>query len=358
MEVFNLSALNVEAGSSSYGGVARYAIVVYTSEDDAPQKATVEKNGYTVEMFQYNQKWYVYAVEQPPITGLLYIPESVDGTSIVECIIDERALNNLSFSGIVIPYCVKDLASVRSYLQYGKTIYYGSTMDEWLALTSNDAYYSSVLYYVDCVHESGTWSYDESGNVTTQIPARTSEVVEDPTCMTVGKLEESCNSCGYVWEYEIEKTDLHTPDEDGVCSNCGVTVEVLTSETLETLSYLTNDTTYPFVISDDGVLSSVNEMVGSTASFKVTAEQDMTVRFDYLVSIAAYGDRFVVLLNGVQQLSCSASVNTEAHASFELSEGDVLTIRFTRGNYSTTQDVGVNITNMQFVFGDQSVDII
>ena len=139
VEIYNLSSLNIEKGSSDYGyGVGYYVKDIYTSLDEPSKLKT--SNGVI---------YYINGTEKIAVA-----PEDINVTSIV--------LDN-------------DCTEINQYLFYNcsnlEKVYYNGTSSEW-DKTSIDIYYSDLTsatryYYSETKPtESGNfWYYDASGNI-------------------------------------------------------------------------------------------------------------------------------------------------------------------------------------------------
>ena len=351
VEVCNPSNLNIVVGDTDFGYVAKYAIAVHSSKTAEANKDVVTNMQYEFRLMQFNGRWYLYDCEkQTGSSNIIYLPKTLsNGKSISYCVLDYRAIDSwYGLSGIMIPACVKsvDSKAMQQIAYYGKTVYYEGTSSQWNALTS--AYSVTVKYYKTCVHEGEDgWMYDGDGKVTTTPPARSEVVAKKPTCAEEGVLNRICTNCNDIQRQAIEKLQSHTEGANGKCAVCHATVEFVTDQNFETLSYLANDVENPFTIDANGKICSASNNRSFTAKLKITATQDMVVVFSCGFSAVNYNTYINVICNSMNVASIGATGGSDTQKSIQLSAGDELELEFKK-NSSYTNVVGY-IANLQFV---------
>ena len=99
-------------------------------------------------------------------------------------------------------------------------VYYGGTKTVWNQYCPNTGILNDrVLFYAECVHEEGQWTYVD-GKADTTIAPEEWIVDREPTCEQTGMGHYVCTKCGETLRYEEIDKIPHTPDEDGFCTMC------------------------------------------------------------------------------------------------------------------------------------------
>ena len=244
IEVINNSSLDIVAGNSNYGEVARYALEVHTGESKI-----VNKDDYL--FYTYNNKHYLigyignktelilpenyngenyeiynYAFERSNLKSVV-IPDSV--TKIGECAFQYCPLKNVTIgNGVTTIYSYAfyrcSITSVTignsvNSVSYGafydcpiKTIYYNGTAEEWNHIVfsiSNSGlpYEETCRYYYSETHPTKAgnyWHYVDG--VPTAWHSYTSNIIA-PTATANGTITYTC-VCGDSYIEEIVPTDL------------------------------------------------------------------------------------------------------------------------------------------------------
>ena len=140
VEVINKSSLVFEEGSSSYGGVAVYAIEVHNGDSKI-----VNDNGFLFYTYEGTSYLFAYAGNDTA----LVLPESEGGGSYV---IFRSAFHNAKgMTSIVIPTCVTKIGdSAFYYSELLTDVYYCGTAEEWGAIeigSSNQNLNNATIHY-------------------------------------------------------------------------------------------------------------------------------------------------------------------------------------------------------------------
>ena len=154
-------------------------------------------------------------------------------------------------------------------------------------------------------------------------------IVREPTCDTDGMQEERCTVCGHVFATEQITHYGHYPDENGVCMNCGEEGLKIAAENLGTAEGIANDAEFPFAGTEEGWIVSTNTEDGTSATLTFEADGAVQLFLWYRVSCGA-GDRLTVSLNGEPVLEDSGDGDWAENNYFELSDGDTLTVTYTK----------------------------
>lgn len=218
IEIYNLSSLKITAGSTSYGGVARYALVVNKSED-APRVIDSAVNGYR--FLKISGVWYLHSVNNFD-SALFVLPHNVTigGEKVEKYKIMSNAFSGFNGFSFVIPKEVSAIAR-DSFSTTIETIYYEGTEQELNKLLPSGCNVGEKYYYAKCVHESGQWSYSSSNSITTVVNQFKMIKKTAATCTKDGETVYQCPACK---EQKIEingKATGHNYDSNGVCKTCG-----------------------------------------------------------------------------------------------------------------------------------------
>ena len=320
-EVYNLSSLDITAGSEENGKVANYAVVVYHS---LSEESLVAEENYFI-FFKSDSGWEVIGYSSLGSSwGTVTMPESFihGGETITSYAIPEGAFSNTGFDILVIPVSVSHIAEGAFSYTPG-TIFYCGTQEQWDEVIKDapslaDA---NVYFYVSCVHHDDEWTYDEFGNITNYCYTHAVSIKE-PTCTEDGYNDVYCYVCGNLIGTEVIPKWLHSPDENGVCTVCGEQGIFVTSENLADFDCIANDREYPFVFSSDSILSSTNKEDGSKSALTIAATEEMQVIFSCGTS-SEYSDRLFVYLNDENILLFNGESGMTEYRYY-LSEGDKL----------------------------------
>ncbi|MBE6584734.1 MAG: hypothetical protein E7649_07175 [Ruminococcaceae bacterium] len=333
IEIWNLSEMDIVAGSSSYGEIAINAIVVHDSLSDvALTFDTVEKDGVTFyfAIAQSENTVYLYNIDTALEIYLYELPE-YDTDYIVS-----HHLESMPDCSFIIPTCVVGIHqnTWNRWIYYN--VYYCGTYQQWeQMMQSNGIYdYWNVYSYVECKHEyDSTWTYDSEGNVSLERSTFTVTTVKEPTCTQKGQAENSCDECDYVYYTDME-TAPHQAGEEGLCVHCGIAL--MTPEMSE--EYLSFDPDYTFELDDEGRWVSNNGGQHSTeAIMTFTATQKMTVTVHYSVSSESGCDNMIITTRYDTLAYISGDSGVMA-ATVELEAGDYITFNYTKDISVDTYD--------------------
>lgn len=214
IEVYNFTNMRITAGSSDYGNVAKYAVIVNTDEN-APRVERKYVDGCT--FFKFGGSWHLYRSQ----SGYeIKLPEaSKIGSDVKSYDVLDGAI--LGYSRIVVPACITKFAANAFSSSYVTIFYYG-TRAEWTNLIKNvSVVVSNVFYYAKCVHEEGQWTYDRYGNIDTDVKDFVVSSETQPTCTERGKRVWRCPTCGEERTEEFGEPLGHDYDENYICKNCG-----------------------------------------------------------------------------------------------------------------------------------------
>ncbi|MGN0818499.1 MAG: leucine-rich repeat domain-containing protein, partial [Candidatus Coproplasma sp.] len=337
VEVLNASSLTVTKGSTANGRVAQYALSVTNSS----VSQTVEEDGFI--FIRIGGKWSLVGSEYNKYysDNLCVLPGSFEygGTTVSSYAIGANVFTYVSTSSVIIP---ANVTAIDNSAFYVSTVYYGGTEEEWTSLTSGLTLfkYVTVYHYANCVHSYGQWTYDSAGNVVTTVVTHDREAIA-PTCEEPGMYETVCSVCGEVIEtYEVSETG-HFPDRSGVCMVCEKEGTLVTSENIDSLGLITNDSAYPFSIGEDGTLTSTNALSGTASTLTLKADREMTVYVYYDKTTDAYND-FTISYNYSEGYYYSAG-----YLSYNLVDGDVLKFLFRLGE--TVEEGTQNCVNINLI---------
>ena len=192
---------------------------------------------------------------------------------------------------------------------------------------------------------------------------------QDPTCTEDGwHPYQTCANCDYSSYAAISALDhdyiYHEAytncaetswNEYYTCSRCDYsTYEAIEPEYeyhqvwsgLGNLYTAVNDSSYPFSISSDGIITSTNHSGSTASTYTITAIVDFTLQIEYAVSSEGGCDYLTIRHNSAQisRIAGSYSCNTQ---SIELTAGDVVTFTYSKdGSVNSGSDCGyIRFTN-------------
>lgn len=330
-DVINKSSITLTPGESYPGYVAYYALAV--REDSKPLEVEERTTNNAVAKFvRYNNEWYLVSCTTPSY-DIVDLPVLEIESKIQKYHIFRHAFTeaNLSY-GIILPKEISGIDSGALNYIYWITIYYTGSAEDWSALGITT---QNVYTYVDCVHEYGTWTYDESGSININT-SWIGETVTEPTCKETGEMKYTCSVCKEERTEKIPTTDDHTAGEDDdYCTVCGKEKQwgsiIVTPDNFASLECLNNDAAYPFAIDEGGIITSQNHAHSSSSSITITATKEMTVSFSYSVS-SYYSDYLTFYLNGEYQFEISGTYHSYYSYSVTLNEGDILTLSYSKNS--------------------------
>lgn len=336
LEVVNLSTLTITAGSSNYGEVALYAIVVHGPQSERLPKKTITEQNDTYHFVYYNNSWCLYAIEADPgasYSKVMILPTWMEGDKTVSYRIIHNGLHSVR-TNLVIPAAVisMDMDSKDTLSSNTSKVYYGGTEQQWNELMAG-AYSGTVLYYADCVHDDTSWTY-VNGMISTSIPQRITAVTKDPTCQEMGVITHTCSSCSQSWT-EFQEIIAHAMDDNYECSMCHKAATKVTLSTIASLSGFQNDTYNPFSIDEEGVIMT-GPVARSTSTMQMVADRNMTISLQCKVEGGARLDRWQFYINGRLQTTAYGDVSGTTDIHLELKEGDTLMIRYRNTGGNTT----------------------
>ncbi len=335
LEVRNLSALPVAAGSSEYGGVARYALALCSS---AEESRFVEEGGYyfllTDGGWQLVRCGYqTYYNNNDAFT----LPDSF---AYGEDIIDAYSVGKEVFIyggvyAVVVPQGVTAIERGTSGSYLPEVVYFSGSREAWQALSENGWAGRTVYYYADCVHEAGQWCRDADGNLITDVRAEW-QWMKLSTCEEEGVEQYLCVRCGAVLQEQTYPPNGHSPDASGRCTVCGKQ-GINAADVLGTSERLANDEKFPFGVNADGLLVSSNHDDGSSSVLTILGTDGMQVFISFMVS-AASGECCVFRLNGEIVNSINGDIGVMYSSSFFLNEGDKLEVSFEKDGAGSAYD--------------------
>lgn len=326
-EVYNAGGLPLERGSTSYGYIAYYAYIIYDSADAESMLAEVDPFMFVC----YDGTWTLVRYDGSSGDRLLRLPETFvhHGGQVTSYVLGENALSGYWVDALLIPSSVRDI-DANAFGNFPNIVYYEGTRQQWQMLAAGvaGAEYADVYVYADCVHEDGQWTYDRSGDIVDYMQTKW-VTVREPTCDTDGMQEERCVVCGYVFATEQLPHYGHVPDENGECMRCGEEGLKIGAENLGTAEGIANDAEFPFAGTEEGWIVSTNTEDGSSATLTFEADGAVQLFLWYRVSCGE-GDRLTVSLNGDPVLEDSGDGDWVENNYFELSDGDTLTVTYTK----------------------------
>ena len=368
-EVFDLtSSITVTENSTAYGYVGYYAGKIHTS--DTATRVVFETrivDGVTYDFATVDGTTYLFAAEDYT-TALLELPQLATSYTI------HRYAIRRNISRVVLPTCVSEVVSggnSRSSLA-NATVYYRGNATRWSnSPLSSAVSWGSVYYYIDCIHENGAgyWTY-ENGDIVTEVKLNISSSLKTPaTCEEEGTWLKHCNKCGEEWIVSIpatghemhgtykeimeESTCLsrgtrgfyctdchkllfteelplldHQLNQDGVCAVCEKTAVAV--KAFDASLPLVNDTSSPFSIDENGVITSTNKVAYSSSTLTVTATTDMTVSFSYRTSSESGCDKLIIRKNNEELVNCSGEIDSYTSMTVALRAGEELTFTYSK----------------------------
>ena len=183
IEVYNLSSLNITAGSSSNGYVGYYAKVVYTSLEE--KSNLVESNG----VVYYNYNGEKIAVKPVDMNATSVTLDS-DCTSIG----NGAFFSCSSLTSITIPASV---TSIGNYAFYNcsklENVYYDGTIVDWCNITFDDNYSNPMMYASHFYMKNENGEYQEVTedivipDTVTEIKSNAFYGFKNLTSVTIGK---------------------------------------------------------------------------------------------------------------------------------------------------------------------------
>ena len=248
-EIWNLSTMYLEAGSSNHGDVARYAIIVHTYANAQPlQYSDIEENGITYS-FAYaptENLRYLYNVSGYS-SGMLYLPENADGSYELSHLVS----GSVTPSSVFIPTSVTKIhTNIASGWNYYTYKYYAGDKSQWQNLMNTSGisdswyypwHYYYIYTYVNCIHDynGDTWMYDSSGNITTVRPGINETVDIEATCTSYGRNVHTCAACNTILYYTEPPILAHTFGEDVIITDATCTAPGQLSRTCTECGYTT-----------------------------------------------------------------------------------------------------------------------
>ena len=348
LEVVNLSSLPIVAKSADYGQVSYYALAVIDSEDSRLPRKTISSNNSTYKFICSESVWYLYSIQNSSDSNkaIMELPVLIENDKVIPYHIICNALDS-AYYDLVIPESVISIDTESQNTLYNKNIkvYYAGTKNEWDALITIP---ESIppLFYAECVHESGQWSYRNNSIVTTK-STKTIVVVKPATCAEEGLKQEKCNNCSAVWDIVIEKTN-HTLDSEHICTVCNKVATKVTLDNINSVISIKNDLNNPFSISKDGVITSGN-VPRPISTLTINADRKLQIDFEYGIQSDTGADRVQIYLNGSLVTTLQASDPNIYNYKVTLKEGDVLMIRYRNSGGSNTISGSAVIQNFYVI---------
>ena len=347
-DVMNLTSHNISVGSGSYGYAGYYALAVRVSNTPL-ELTTVTTTSTTANFVQYNDIWYLVRLDTLSDSGVIEIPRLIVNEQECRYTIFAYALSSLSNyynRNVLIYNCVDAIGdNAASRLSYHTLYFYGS--DKELE-TLNTSYTLNFYTYLECFHEEnmGAWRYDDEGEISTT-PTIEVSIISEPTCKETGSQKVSCSICG---EEKIETLPT-TNDHDFVddtCTICNKTKQVCTisAENFDSCGLFSHSGSTRFTINDEGVITSQNHSDRSSSQLIITATDEMTITFDYMVSSESGYDHLKIYVNGTQHTAISGTSNNYQSLSIELNAGDTLTFEYSKDGSSSRGDDCAYIKNL------------
>ena len=344
-QVYNLAGLPISVGSYNCGYVARYALKVSEKLTDG----MVFVDGDTFNFYRLDGVWVLYEYLGNQNEYILYLPESFvyDGKEVTAYKIADYAINGY-YSGVYIPKAVKGIASrAFSNCYYLTVVYFMGDLDGWNAVdgatTANRIRNAEKLWYRDCLHDYGYWTWADGQITTEQMPEDmlTWKTVTPATCLAEGKEEGVCpnEGCGYTVTRTLSKLP-HDFDTDGKCKTEGCKATKVPIEKTDLI--LTN-----FQEKGGVYESTVQNKSSGRASLTYKAKSTVIVRFDYTVSSEFDCDFMRIYVGGVEVFSTSG----EDSSSFEveLQAGQELVIVYAKDGSVDGGTDKVTISNLTVI---------
>ena len=354
-DVMNLSDLDVKARDESsyeYGYAGFYALAVRSSS--TPMSVTTVTTDSSVARFvKHSNVWHLVDFAVTDGSGIVEFPRlAVSDTEYGYQIFDYALHTSEGFYGLnlLIYDKVSKIADLAFGYLSGNTIYYNGSRSEWNKLNKS-SYAPAVYTYVDCIHydDEMYWTYDDGGVITTATTPMDIEIISESDCKVQGSAKYTCTLCEYVETRALPLSDEHD-FKDGECTVCGAPSPItVTKDNFGTLEFITNDSTYPFVIDNNGVISSQNHSNSTSSTFSITATSDMTVEFQYRTSSESAYDLLYVRLNGATEKSTSG-INSYMSYSVTLHVGDVLSITYSKDASVSSGDDCAYIKDLVITF--------
>ncbi len=286
MSVHNRSySLSVNKGSSSNGGVAKYAKTVkgpsdfYLFEVFTDGEFKVICDNYTYWIYKYEGSLDNYSI--------LKLPDVINhnGGLIYQYGLSKDTFVNVSgYFELYLPASVVELDQRVFYNNCPSTIYYGSDNYSWRELTDNVSVYASVYCYSHCNHDGQTWKYDDRGNITTSIDQPTYTTVVPAGCETSGYSRWDCPYCSH-YETREDYPLGHNFASNGQCSRCPAQRIKITSQNINNYrQYVIFSLGNSFTIDKNGMIKS-KLVTGYNADMFITImTAGVILEFDYGMS--------------------------------------------------------------------------
>ena len=336
-DVTNSSELSISAASSSYGWVGYYALAVHPASSPL-EKKTVSSATATAEFAKHDGKWYLISVIPDANSSVVEIPALTESGAPRSYTVFGRAFQDLgySFSYLVLPETIESIQPLAVNTLGLYSVYFKGSAEKFNSICNGSYYYGYVCYYSECIHEYGYWNYDINGNITVDHTVLDEVTVKEPTCLEVGEGKQVCPICKKEWGYEIP---LAPHDyKDNKCVTCGKEVVIVTSENISTLDYIKNDSENPFSIDKNGLITSTNKEDSSSASFTVTATENLLLTFSCYTSCETTYDCLTIVKNGSIIYTLSGNTEPQSYEVY-LDAGDTLTFTYTKdGSMSEGND--------------------
>lgn len=326
-DVMNLSTISITKGSEYNGYVGYYALAVRSSGTLLPT-STVETENASAIFAKHNSIWYLVSFIPKISYGTFEIPELTVSGSKSNYKIFNNSLRLLSSSNNVILH--KTVTAIEtnalSTLKVNN-VYFKGTSTDFSKILGSTSYYGTVYYYSNCIHASGLWTYDASGNISTANTELVLTSQTPSTCSSEGVEKRSCPVCHKEETSKLPISYVHNV-KNGTCPLCHKEVTTITQDNFNTLSIITNNSSMPFVINAEGVITSTNKMDGSTSTLTIKVTTKSVISFSYMVSSEPTYDMFVISVNGGDATTVSGQDNEYVYYQKVLNAGDTITFTY------------------------------
>lgn len=217
-EVYNLSSLNIAAGSTSYGCVAQNAYIVNTDRN-APRMLDEMFDNFR--FLKFGGKWYLKNMEYI-YSDTIVLPSDfeINGEKIVDYTIMKNAFSGYDYIKIVIPDCV---TAIENGAFENNRILMAFCRGDQKAFDTllKEINVGAKYYYADCVHEQGQWTYDSYGDVDFSVKEFKYKEKTQATCTEDGKIIYECPYCKKTKTEVVAKATGHSYGKNGTCTKCG-----------------------------------------------------------------------------------------------------------------------------------------
>lgn len=336
--------------------------ILVTNDVGKTNLAYYDDNNTGVKFVKVDGRWYVYGMPNSAY-NISMLPDSftVNGENVTSYSIRAYANDIYSSDGNnwYIPTAVTAIDA--NAFSGNVTVYYRGTQTQWNNIYGGGSARVTLYCYKACVHEDdvGRWRFDANDRPTLgctewEFSGDDYQVTTPPACIVEGVTTARCPHCNRDFNRYIGYAPHNIVS--GECTVCHAREVALTSENMDSLDFcrIANDTSYPFVVNDDGSVTSANSAAYSTAAFTITATKRVTVSLAAVVESQSGGDNFEILLNGnVCFQLCGYNVSN--NYTFNLDVGDVLVFRFSKDgrNGNGGQEI-VTIGNLTFICSEDT----